>query len=105
MGPWNTGTIVLDLVDPEGTGPPLFFAIDCNNLGIYQGTVPGTGCPGEHRAPWHTVSGFLASTIAFPCHGGGRAPGGFGIDGARRRLAQGRKTSQIPCLAVWWKTS
>jgi len=30
-----------------------------------------------------------------------RAPGGFGIDGARRRLAQGRKTSQIPCLAAY----
>ncbi len=48
MGLWATGTIVLDLVDPEGTGPPPgFLQLIANNLGIDPGIVPGR--PGAVR--------------------------------------------------------
>ena len=77
MGPWNTGTVVLDLVDPEGTGPPQVFAIDCNNLGIStkEQIRERRRVVAASIAPWCNcsvaVSGFLASIIAFPCLGGG----------------------------------
>ena len=89
MGPWNTGTVVLDLVDPEGTGPPQVFAIDCNNLGIStkeqfrersrvvaastapDGAIPPLPCRGFQPRPLLSRAWEEAFTT--------RAPGGFGM--------------------------